>query len=389
MKKLVAIVLAVCLLFAGAVGFLGGKNHVHEESSAAEYSVPEISTLDYDAIYALHDPSEVVLRIDGKDVTWGEYFYWIFVNGRQVEDQMSMMAMYGLPMSWTDPIDESGMSYLSYVSDGVVDTMAVRQSILGFTEQAGYVMDDEAQAQLAEQKKQDMTSLCGEGATEADFEQALAEIYMTPEMYDEMMKVAVLYQGGFKLLYGKDGENVSDADAQSVLDEYGFLNANHILLLTTDQQTGELLSEEETAARKAQAEGFTAELRAIEDKDALLARFRELKESFDEDGGKVSNPDGYVFTPGQMVPEFENGVLALEDYEVSEPVKSSYGYHVILRLPVTVDTVLTMSSEGTPMTARSIYANNDYGAKLDAYLESMDIEYVGGFAAPDLSAYLG
>ncbi len=43
-----------------------------------------------------------------------------------------------------------------------------------------------------------------------------------------------------------------------------------------------------------------------------------------------------------MVEEFENGVLSLADYEVSEPIESSYGYHITLRLPlslVTADTV--------------------------------------------------
>ena len=387
MKKLVAIVAVICLLFAAAVGFLGGKNQV-AAAPVEDMALPEMQTLDFEAIYALHDPDEVVLKIDGRDVTWGEYFYWIYVNGRQIENQMGMMAMYGLPMDWSDPVDESGMSYLDYVSVSALDTISVRYSIIGFTEKAGYVMDDEAKAQLAEQRKQDIASTCGENATEEDFAEALSEMYMTPAMYEDMTKVAVLYQGGFKLLYGENGEKVSDADAQTVLDQYGFINANHILRLTTDKTSGEALSEEAVAAAKAKADELSAELRAIEDHDELLARFKELKDSFDEDSGKVSNPDGYVFTSGQMVPEFENAALALKEYEVSEPVQSSYGYHVILRLPLTVDTVLTTSSEGTPMTARSIFANNDYAAKLDEYLENMSIEPVNGFAAPDLGAYL-
>lgn len=46
-----------------------------------------------------------------------------------------------------------------------------------------------------------------------------------------------------------------------------------------------------------------------------------------------SNPDGYLFTAGEMVKEFEAGVRALElDTFSSEPVPSSFGFHVILRL---------------------------------------------------------
>ena len=47
-----------------------------------------------------------------------------------------------------------------------------------------------------------------------------------------------------------------------------------------------------------------------------------------------SSPDGYVFTEGEMVDEFYQGTKALEVGGVSDPIKSSYGWHIIQRLPL-------------------------------------------------------
>lgn len=103
--------------------------------------------------------------------------------------------------------------------------------------------------------------------------------------------------------------------------------------MTKDPSTGEELSDADKADKKAKADEIYKELAAITDQSELMKRFAELKEEYCEDTGKTTYPDGYTFTEGKMVPEFENAVKALEAYEVSEPVQSDYGYHIILRLP--------------------------------------------------------
>ena len=130
------------------------------------------------------------------------------------------------------------------------------------------------------------------------------------------------------------------------------------------------------------------ELRAIEDVSERLAKFSEYKAQYDEDTGKTAYPDGYVFTSGTMVAEFESAANALGDYEVSDPVETVYGYHVIIRLPLDPDAVVSYSDANTAMTARSLFANTDYGQKLQDYYDQMQKEFVPEFNLPKLTDFI-
>lgn len=67
-----------------------------------------------------------------------------------------------------------------------------------------------------------------------------------------------------------------------------------------------------------------------------LTLFDQLMSQYGTDPGMKSDPRGYIFTDGDMVTEFENAVKALGIGHCSTvPVKSSFGYHVILRLDPT------------------------------------------------------
>ena len=157
------------------------------------------------------------------------------------------------------------------------------------------------------------------------------------------------------------------------------------------QQMGlsnELVRVIEKAEKKAKADEIYKELAAITDQSELMKRFAELKEEYCEDTGKTAYPDGYTFTEGKMVPEFENAVKALEAYEVSEPVQSDYGYHIILRLPDDPDSVIDYTTQNTPMTARKYCANTDYAERMETVLSETTLEYVPGFAQVELADFI-
>ena len=62
-------------------------------------------------------------------------------------------------------------------------------------------------------------------------------------------------------------------------------------------------------------------------------KFGKMARQFSTDSGSAKR-DGSLgyFGRGKMVKEFENVAFALQIGEISEPIKTQYGYHIIKRL---------------------------------------------------------
>lgn len=384
MKKLIIILVAVCIVCAAVIGIVSSRNEPSaktDEPSAAPVSADtETAGLDFAAMRAKHNSDEVVMTVDGAEITWDEYYYWLAYNAAMIQSYLGEIA------DWNEELYD-GESYAQFVTTEAENACRQYHSLETFAKKEGFKLTDDDLLAISEQKASDIISYCGEGATEADFEAYLSELNMSLPVYEYITSTAQLYQSGMAQLYGKDGANVTDEQVQSYLAEHGYMNANHILFLTTDMSTGEALSEDAIAEKLASAQAVCDELRAIEDKDALVARFLELKQELDEDSGKTAYPNGYIFTSGMMVPEFEAAVQAQGEFEISDPVKTDYGYHVIITLPladVTPDTVIDMSYG---YTAAYIVAAESYSALGQSYFDNAVIEYAPafkGFAFTDL-----
>ena len=60
--------------------------------------------------------------------------------------------------------------------------------------------------------------------------------------------------------------------------------------------------------------------------------FANLAKQYSIDGSKKRGGDLGYFSRGMMVPEFEQVTFSLEKGQVSEIVKTQFGYHIIKRL---------------------------------------------------------
>lgn len=62
--------------------------------------------------------------------------------------------------------------------------------------------------------------------------------------------------------------------------------------------------------------------------------FGKLAEDFSQCSSSKHQGFLGIFAPRKMVPVFEQALLLLKDGEISKPVKTQFGYHIIKREPV-------------------------------------------------------
>ena len=148
------------------------------------------------------------------------------------------------------------------------------------------------------------------------------EFLETCSDYNDQLKAALFRKGGE---YEITKETLADYRKDNVM------AAKHILLLTTGK------SDEEKAKIKKTIQGYLDKILA--DKDPASA-FEQYMNDKSEDTGLATNPDGYTFLPGEMVPEFEDAVSSLKVGEIDPKiVESSYGYHLIMRIEPDMDAI--------------------------------------------------
>lgn len=271
-----------------------------------------------------------LLTIDGVDVPAGRYLFWL-VNAIETEKY------YGGLQTDEDWIQQvNGMTIRDALKAQALQTLTLYQVVENRAAQEGVTPSQEDQEELDAQ----LRDLEEQAGGPEYFQNRLDSVCISKENFRTINLVPYLDEGLSQKLEERGELEVSDQELDGIIEENGLYGAKHILISTrrtnADGTGYEDFSDEEKAQALAKAQDLREQLRSAGDSEEL---FDELMNEYSEDGrnedGTLAMPDGYTLVyAGQMVPEFEEGAMALREGEISEPIESQFGYHIILRLPL-------------------------------------------------------
>jgi foldase protein PrsA len=258
-----------------------------------------------------------VATINGEEVSLAEYQYVLNSIGAQMLQNATDKTNF-----WETEID--GVNALEKAKQDALDTIANNMLIRQKAKELGLTLTQEETDAITQNKNQMLTQLGGKEG----YEKKLKELGINDKIYSDMMDRAAYAQKHQQYLMEND-ENFkepSDEQIQQVFAEK-YIKAKHILYKTVDDSRNPLPQEQIDDAKR-RAESALAQIKAGTDFDAIM-------NAESEDPGLAQYPDGYVFTQGEMVPEFYNAAVALKEGEISDLVySSSTGYHIIKRVPI-------------------------------------------------------
>lgn len=261
----------------------------------------------------LNEGAETVLTVNGDAVAADEYSGYMLYN---MQYYASMYAQMGLTDLWSnkDMAKSLGASMPEAAEQQAIYARVVMQKF----NELGLKLSYNEQKEMASVRRNSIAN-----TTKDAYLNQIAQFGFSDQTYQNFMYISQCYQALNDYYFGENGVNTpSDEDIQKYYED-NYITAKHILITTVDPASGETKRTDEEAKKEAQS--ILDRINAGEDFDTLMNQYSE-------DTGLSNNPNGYTFTEGQMLTEFYDGAKALAEDEVSELVKSSYGYHIIKRV---------------------------------------------------------
>ena len=269
-----------------------------KEAEEAPEKAPEKEVAAEGIVETVRDPNEVSIEIDGKKLTSGQI-------DADVEAYIKAMG---------EKIPEDQRAYArQMIRQQMANGFLVENALVARAKAEGYVVTD---AERKEREAEFLKSRAGQPDAPKSFEEFAEKSPLGKERTMASFENGILIDKFIKEEQKKAGDKTDyDAEAKAKLVEIEKYNAEQV-------------KADEAALKKIQE--LQAEL-AKPTVTNVPARFAELAKEFSDcPSGKRAGGDLDFFPHGQMVPEFDKVAFTQEVGKVSAPVKTQFGYHLLL-----------------------------------------------------------
>ena len=267
------------------------------------------------------------VKIGDENISAAMYVYQL---RQQMSAYLSQNSMSENEETWNAEYSDE-LTVGEYIQTTTVQSLAATVTWRAQFDKLGLSFTDEEQANI--QKSID-TMIEGAGGKQVvvdglkqnglNYDEYINSVYYDTQ---KILKVVNYY-------FGKNGlEPVSEQEILTYFKE-NYARAKHILISTVNEQGNTLTGQDMKKAKNTAQEVFEKA------KNVDEAAFDKLMEQYNSDEGAAAYPDGYVFTTGEMVDEFEKASF---DMKVGETrlVQTDYGFHIIRKLSLEDEKVFT------------------------------------------------
>lgn len=241
----------------------------------------------------------VIAKVNGKDITQG-------MLDKQFKPTLESYKLQGV-----DPEkDTKAREYILNAKKGMAENLVKQEVYLATAQKKGFTATNENVKKTAEEYKKNTLEQFG---SEDKLKEALKAQNLTYEDYLKQVENAAMIDAMFTDITKDNKVNeasVNDYYKLHLEDKYTTLPGADIF---------HILFKDEAAAKEGKKELNAG------------AKFEDVAKKYGQDGTKDSGGSlGFVmWEKNQMVPEFIEYAKKLKEGEISEPVKTQFGWHII------------------------------------------------------------
>jgi parvulin-like peptidyl-prolyl isomerase len=214
------------------------------------------------------------------------------------------------------------------------------------------ISDSKVDKEIARYKKQFY------GGSDARYEKAVKQQGLTDEQAREAIRQQLVSQALFKKVTGT--VKIGDADIKAY---YASHKSQYVQ--PESREVRHIL-----VPKKALADSLYAQLKAG-------ANFATLAKKYSKDPGSAANGGKLTVSKGQTVAEFDKTAFSLKKGQLSAPIKTQYGYHIIQALSA-VKPATTTSLDKVRASIKQQLEQQRKNDKVTKWLADTKKDYCGG-----------